>query len=248
MYSFLLIGQSNAAGRGFPNEVPELDNERLYMQRNGKWRPMYTPVNPDRRSSGVSLAESFAWHCSRYYNADIGIIPCADGGSRLDQWMPGEELFDHAVFHGKLAQRSSQIVGVLWHQGESDSKADLYLQYEEKCTHIFETLRKELSLEENVPFLIGELGSYLADWDGPEIGTYFPAVNKALAAMAEKNDYIGLVSAEGLTSNPDNMHFNAVSLRVLGERYFQKFISMSPLVSEEMQAKYQDTSSAIEHL
>ena len=248
MYSFLLIGQSNAGGRGFPNEVPVLDNDRLYVQRNGKWRPMYTPVNPDRRTSGICLAESFAWLCARHYNADIGIIPCADGGSTLDQWMPGEALFDHAVFQAKLAQRTSQIVGVLWHQGESDSKADLYPLYEEKCTQIFETIRKELDLGADVPFLMGELGSYLADWDGPEIGTYYSEVNKAIAAMAERNDYIGLVSAEGLAGNPDNMHFSAAALREFGERYFRKFVSMSSLVPANVQAKYQDAAGELEHL
>ena len=248
MYSFLLIGQSNAAGRGFPHEVPVLDSERLFVQRNGKWRPMYTPVNPDRKSSGISLAESFAYLCAQHYNTDIGIIPCADGGSRLDQWLPGEALFDHAVFQAKLAQRSSQIVGVLWHQGESDSKADLYASYEEKCTHIFEALQKSLALGPDVPFLMGELGSYLSYWEGPEIGTYYPEINKAISSMAKKNRYIGLVSAKGLSSNPDNMHFNAASLRDFGERYFLKFITMSNLAPVNAKMNHQIVEGELEHL
>ncbi|MBQ2401175.1 MAG: hypothetical protein II311_04070, partial [Lachnospiraceae bacterium] len=34
--------------------------------------------------------------------------------------MPGELLYDHAVMQSKLAQRTSEIAGILWHQGESD--------------------------------------------------------------------------------------------------------------------------------
>ena len=35
MKSFLLIGQSNMAGRGFVHEVPSIYNERIEMLRNG---------------------------------------------------------------------------------------------------------------------------------------------------------------------------------------------------------------------
>lgn len=48
MKSFLLIGQSNMAGRGEFGEVPEIINKKCYMLRNGKWVPMREPINPDR--------------------------------------------------------------------------------------------------------------------------------------------------------------------------------------------------------
>ena len=60
IHSFLLIGQSNAAGRGFREDVQPMTDERLLVLRNGLWRPMYHPVNPDRKTSGICLAESFA--------------------------------------------------------------------------------------------------------------------------------------------------------------------------------------------
>lgn len=60
MHSFLLMGQSNMAGRGFLNEAHEIDTSRIYTLRNGQWQRMFRPINPDRSFSGVSLAESFA--------------------------------------------------------------------------------------------------------------------------------------------------------------------------------------------
>ena len=36
----------------------------------------------------------------------------------------------------------------------------------------------------------------------------------------------GFVSAEGLTANPDNLHFNAKSLYEFGLRYFDVFESL----------------------
>ena len=59
IHSFLLIGQSNAAGRGFANEVEPIVNDKIKVLRNGRWWPMYVPVNPDRVTSGISLIESF---------------------------------------------------------------------------------------------------------------------------------------------------------------------------------------------
>ena len=64
--SFLLIGQSNMAGRGYLNEAHEIDTKQIYTLRNGRWQRMFRPINPDRGSSGVSLAESFAEAYSEY--------------------------------------------------------------------------------------------------------------------------------------------------------------------------------------
>ena len=46
--SFLMIGQSNMAGRGEFNQVPNIENANCYMVRNGRWQKMSEPINPDR--------------------------------------------------------------------------------------------------------------------------------------------------------------------------------------------------------
>lgn len=50
------------------------------------------------------------------------MIPCADGGTKIKQWQPGELLYDHAVAMAKLAMRTSKLCGIIWHQGESDCR------------------------------------------------------------------------------------------------------------------------------
>ena len=35
-------------GRGFAKDVEPIESEKLYVLRNGRWRKMYVPVNPDR--------------------------------------------------------------------------------------------------------------------------------------------------------------------------------------------------------
>lgn len=89
IHSFLMIGQSNMAGRGLLDEAETIDTAHIKILRNGRWQPMFRPINPDRPFSGVNLAESFAEQYAQTYGVDVGLIPCADGGTSLEQWQPG---------------------------------------------------------------------------------------------------------------------------------------------------------------
>lgn len=225
IHSFLLIGQSNAAGRGFRDEVEPIPNDNLLVLRNGLWRPMYTPVNPDRKTSGICLAESFAAKYAADKDVQVGIIPCADGGSPISLWAQGEVLFDHACYQCELASRSSTIAGVLWHQGESDCSDDLYPVYGAKLAAVMHALREKLQLFD-VPFLLGGLGEYLVNCErDPKYKNYFH-INNAVKAFAESEKMTGFVSAQGLTPNPDNLHFSAAALREFGERYYAEFLKL----------------------
>ena len=190
IHSILLIGQSNMAGRGFVSEVEPIVNKKLFVLRNGRWREMYVPVNPDRVKSGINLAESFADRYAKDHDVEVGIIPCADGGSCLDQWVPGSLLFDHAVFQAKLAQRTSTIAAVLWHQGESDCPPSRYPKYGQKLKVIMDAFRKELDLYD-VPFLLGGLGDYLEFCPRKEHFENFVYINEALESYAAKESMTG---------------------------------------------------------
>lgn len=226
IHSFLLIGQSNMAGRGFINEVGPIVNPRIKVMRNGRWQPMFVPVNPDRPFSGINLAESFCDEYSKEHNVDVGIIPCADGGTALSQWCEGSLLFDNAVYQTTLAMRTSAVAGILWHQGEGDCADDLYPLYYEKFTALVSALRKRLNLE-NTPLLIGGLGDFLGKCELDKSLKNYKEVNKALKKSASDLNAAAFVSAEGLTSNPDLLHFNARSLRDFGVRYYNAFKELS---------------------
>lgn len=222
IHSILIIGQSNMAGRGLANEVPKIINDKLLVLRNGRWRSMYVPVNPDRVTSGINLSESFADMYANEHNVEVGIIPCADGGTSLDQWQVGGLLFDHACYMAELASRTSTIAAVLWHQGESDCSPERYPVYEEKLEVILDAFRKRLDLHD-VPFLLGGLGDYLKLFSVEDISKNYIYVNDALKNLASRKSMTGFVSAEGLGANPDNLHFSAAALREFGVRYYDEF-------------------------
>lgn len=221
-HSILIIGQSNMGGRGFPNEVEPIVNDKLFVLRNGRWRAMYVPVNADRVTSGINLAESFADLYAKEHNVDVGIIPCADGGTCLDQWQVGSLLFDHACYMAELASRTSTIAAVLWHQGESDCSEDRYPFYEEKLAVIMDAFRKKLDLYD-VPFLLGGLGDYLQYCERSDKFKNYTYINDALRQYVSKRPMTAYVPAEGLGSNPDNLHFSAKALREFGVRYYNEF-------------------------
>lgn len=232
VYSFLMIGQSNMAGRGEFCEVEPIKNKRCRMLRMGRWQAMSEPINPDRAvlsglyHSGVSLAASFADALANESGCKIGLIPCADGGTRLSQWMPGEVLYDHAVMTTRLAMRSSTLAGILWHQGESDcNEQSLVDSYSERFLTMITSLRRDLGAEK-VPVIIGEL-SELIDPAHIGCGARIPQMNGNFHEIAKTLPLCRVVSSQGLMLKPDGVHFNSASLRAFGLRYAEAYREIS---------------------
>lgn len=169
-HSFLLIGQSNMAGRGFLKEVPMICNEHINVMRNGRWQIMMEPINYDRASAGIGLSAYFAaaW-CKVNTNKDIGLIPCAENGASLDDWSQDGPLFKHTIFQAQLAKQSSKLMGILWHQGENECFPGGYQLYHDKFSKITKAFRRDLC-EPNIPVIIGGIGDYLSSGS---LGQYF---------------------------------------------------------------------------
>lgn len=97
----------------------------------------------------------------------------------------------------RLAQRTSLLRGILWHQGEGDCTPERYPLYEERLTLILQGFRRDLCLPE-APILVGGLGDFLADrTEDPNLKNYV-FVNQALQDLAAHNAAIGFVPADGL--------------------------------------------------
>ena len=228
IHSFLLIGQSNAAGRGYLHEAEPLEtcDGRLLVARNGLWLKMFRPVNPDRKFSGTCLAETFAKaYAEANPDIQVGIVPCADGGTTIAQWQPGEILFDNAVNCARLAMRSSYLAGILWHQGEGDCQPDRYPIYGQQLQNVINGLRSSLD-RQDLPVLVGGLGDFLKYRKEAEHLENYEKINAALQKVAEVDTYCAYVPAHGLSANPDNLHFSAASLSEFGYRYFEAYNSL----------------------
>lgn len=228
--SFLLVGQSNMAGRGDLTPENTITAPDCFMLRMGRWQPMSEPINVDRAvaegavpRSGANLAASFAAQLQKETGAKIGLIPCADGGTRISQWQPGEVLFDHAVFQAKLAMRTSALTAILWHQGESDCLAPEQLEaYPEQFLRTMRAFREELG---DLPIVVGELGYSENGFHGTP-AELLKEFNHRLPELAAQLPKCAVVSAADLTARPDGLHFTTESLRTLGLRYLEAYKSL----------------------
>lgn len=221
MKSVLLAGQSNMAGRGYISETKPIINEKIWMLRNGRWQMMAEPIHFDRAVSGVGPAASFAekW-CIDNPKEQIGLIPCAEGGSSIDEWRIDGTLFRHAVSEAKFALENSELIAILWHQGENDSSAGKYKEYYKKLEIIVEEFRNTLG---QVPFIIGGLGDYLGKTAFGAHCTEYELVNRELYKFATEKQECYFVTGSNLYSNPDGIHINAESQRRFGLRYYEAF-------------------------
>ena len=230
MKSVLLIGQSNMAGRGYLHEVTPIYNENIFMLRNGRWQIMTEPIHFDRSVAGVGPAASFAqaW-CNANKNEQIGLIPCAEGGSSIDEWSKESTLFRHAVSEAKFAMENSELIAILWHQGESDGRSKKYKNYYHKLNILVNSFRKELG-DLEVPFIVGGLGNYLGKSGFGRSCVEYDLINQELLKYVENNRNCYFVTGEKLYPNPDGIHINAESQRRFGIRYFKAYQTKSSIV------------------
>lgn len=209
---FLLIGQSNMAGRGVVEPADRVPHPRVFMMnKKYAWVPAVDPVHYDKPALiGVGLGSTFARVIAEERpEGAVGLIPAAFGGASLDEWKPGGPLYNNALDRAKEAMAQGRLVGILWHQGESDAAPELAATYPERFAAMIAQLRKDLGAGD-VPVVVGEIGRFVVGGE---------AINAALAKVPDRVARCAFVSAEGLTDKGDQLHFDTPSFRELGRRY-----------------------------
>ena len=223
---FLLIGQSNMAGRGLLTDELRLSTERVlkWDEKGGKWVEAVEPIVSDRPFSGAGLAASFARALADARpKRVIGLVPAAEGGTPLQRFMPGGDLYARAIERTRAALKAGgELKGILWHQGCADSEnLATATNYAARLSQMVAAFRKDLDAPD-VPFVAGELGRYL----GQRYAKHYDVVNAQLHEMAKTCPNMAVVSSRGLTANEDGLHFNTLSLRKFGERYAKAYMEM----------------------
>lgn len=225
---YLLVGQSNMAGRGVIESQDTVGYTTvLTLTKDLKWVPARDPIHFDKKEAGTGLGRTFGIIMAQSSRKTIGLIPCAVGGTSIDLWKPGAfdqatktHPWDDMVKRVQFAMQYGQIKGILWHQGESDSNPAKCNNYGEKLTDLIGWLR-QLTGDQNTPFVCGEPGTFFKEkvrGEGNKIG---PADRVAAETkkVAKNDSHAAFVSGKGLTHKGDKTHFDAQSLRELGRRY-----------------------------
>lgn len=231
LWLFLLIGQSNMAGRGTVEELDRTPVGRVWMlDQQGQWVAAVEPMHFDKpKVVGVGPGRAFgAAIAAATPNADIGLIPAAVGGSPIRSWEPGvideatkTHPYDAAIARAKVALASGQLAGVLWLQGEADGNAKNAGDYEARMRAVIANVRRDLNAP-TVPFLIGQMGRFAEKPWNP----YRSRVDSAHRAVAASTPYSAFVLTEGLRHRGDTTHYDTESMREIGRRYAKVYLTM----------------------
>jgi hypothetical protein len=230
MEIFLLVGQSNMAGRGRVEPEDRATDPRVHMlDRDERWVPAADPMHFDKPIAGVGPGHSFGLAVAAAEPGEtIGLVPAAVGGSAITSWVPGgvhaetgAHPYDDAIHRARAALRDGELKAILWHQGESDANPQAAPLYAQRLRELIERFRNDLGAPD-VPVLIGELGRFAGKpWDAPHV-----QIDSALRQVAAEVPNVVYVSSEGLEDRGDTLHFSAAAARAFGRRYAEAYLRL----------------------
>ncbi len=232
IWVFVLAGQSNMAGRGKVEPTDTIPNTRIItLNAKGEWIYAKEPLHyydPTLKGTGCGL--SFARELLHQISPEIHIVllPCAVGGSPIERWL------DDALYRGihlqsnlkekiNIGKQIGTLKAVLWHQGESNADSIRYPNYQKNLKTMYTLIRK-FAGNDKLPILTGLLGSY-ANPDKEAI--QWERINRIISKVVEEDEYAWLIDTSDLTCNPDRIHFDAASQRLIGIRFANLFFKIT---------------------
>jgi len=243
---WVLAGQSNMEGLGELIEVQQpspvvhsfdladhwgMAEEPLHTLANAV-DPVHWPLNaqkvPERltgeqfekyvvnRKKGAGLGLPFAVEMAQRTGTPIGLIPCAHGGTSMEQWNPGLKDRDGDSLYGSMFRRvqaaGGQVKGVLWYQGESDANPKAAAAFLVRFEAFVKAVRLDFN-QPDLPFYYVQIGRHIdkdnvAEWNKVQVAQ--------LRAEADL-PHTGIVAAVDLQMD-DGIHIGTQDLKRLASR------------------------------
>lgn len=219
------------------NKISTVCGQYTLNREMNKW---YTAISPLHDcDDGIGIGDNFAKTLLDSVREDIsiGLIPGAFSGQRIEifkkenrftvpDWLNNDlskmgstSIYDWIVKRCKTAQESGVIKGILFHQGESNSTEPSWVN---TAKMIFNDLKSDLNLGDNLPIVIGEL---LQD-----AGACCAQHNPLVHQLANEYTHCEYVSSKGLKMLPNDSwkaHFSCPSWKEFGKRYAEKLLEMT---------------------
>lgn len=210
----------------------------------------YTPVHVDLMSAGNPLLQtpegvaeeaerqrlhrrnwvgpglSFGTAMTEATGRPVGLLPCAHGGTSLDQWSP--DLKDRGVrsLYGAMLDRiyrvmedspASALKGILWYQGESDGGTpETASSYGDRFHSWVEAVRRDVAIPD-LPVVAVQLGCHIQPGLPDIQHQCWDQVRAAQAKLPSRVPYTAVTSAVDLPLD-DGIHISAEGQERLGRR------------------------------
>ncbi|CAI8606273.1 unnamed protein product [Vicia faba] len=221
---FILAGQSNMAGLGgvynekWDGDVPqECKPSPSVLRLNAKlvWEEAREPLHRDidtRISWGIGPGLAFANEIVRMRGGGggryvVGLVPCAVGGTRIEEWRKGSRLYNRLVKRSiKSVKNGGVIRALVWYQGESDTvREEDAKAYKTRMERFIHNIRSDLKLPNLLVIQVA-----LASGDGKFVNMV------RYAQLSIKLPNVRCVDAKGLRLKGDNLHLTSTSEVHLG--------------------------------
>ena len=233
---YLLIGQSNMAGRGLleKNDTIDAIDGVWLLNADGVPEPAVAPLNKystirkELSLQGYNPGCEFGKIMHQETGCQILLVVNARGGSHIAEWQPDNSngYFKEAVNRTQEARRFGTLKGILWNQGETDVQKKTW-DYPEKFCRMISTLRKELE-DDDVPVVIGQVGRW--NWaPKDDIDKFNDSIVPTTIRLVPNSSY---VSSKGLQrrfkDKERDPHYGRDAQIELGRRYAEAIKVLLP--------------------
>lgn len=269
---YLAFGQSNMEGQGAIEQQDKSVDDRFQVlwaadngscsgKTKGKWS---TAVPPLAHCQGAKLGPTDYFGRTMVEKTDsqikVGVIVVAVAGCSIQlfdkdsyanyarsqqSWMTqrindyGGNPYGRLIEMAKKAQEDGVIKGIIFHQGETDAGDG---QWPSKVKKVYDNIIKDLGLENDIPFLAGEVLR-----SGSSKGA-----NNNIAKLPQQSKNFYVVSSEGFNQalgDGQNVHFTSQEYRDFGKRYAEKMIEvlgdkLKPAATAESSSGVAESSSS----
>lgn len=218
VHVFVLAGQSNMVGRGFPLSLASPTDPRLLIWRDGRWQtasdPLGTPNNPN---SGIGPGMTFGLQLLKKLPSwRIGLVMCAKGATSIEDWHPDRNLYRSCVEQARAAG-GGRPAGILFLQGERGGSVARAAGWTDGFLPLFDAVRQDFG--ERVPFLLGQIGTFVGLEDAQA------SIRDQQARLAAKLPHTRLVRSLDLPTQGN--HYTVPGYRVLGARFATAWFRLS---------------------
>lgn len=243
---WIMAGQSNMEGVGILDGSVKPSGLVQMLDMSDRWRLAEEPLHsrPDsnypiywnvgdpngakrmtddeareyrKRTRGAGLGLPFAKELSERTGVPIGLLPCAYGGTSMDQWNPAlKDQGDKSLYGAmmiRVRKAGGKIKGVVWYQGESDANPTASAVYAEKFKAFIAAIRADLALPE-LPFYLVQIGRFVIAGGSPDDWNRVQEIERVIESEVPRTGVVAAVDVE----LDDLIHADTRGLELIGRR------------------------------